>query len=84
MKVGQFGPLPDADYPPYTMWIYARKDLADRTDLGGIWWRAFIDGGELRGGGLVSSGKMVEFRLYLTFVFAVLTPPEWVCRESEP
>ena len=28
VKVGQFGPLPDADYPPYTMWIYERKDLA--------------------------------------------------------
>ncbi|HXP80616.1 MAG TPA: hypothetical protein VN976_11980 [Verrucomicrobiae bacterium] len=31
VKVGQFGPLPDADYPPYTMWIYARKDLAQEN-----------------------------------------------------
>jgi hypothetical protein len=27
VKVGQFGPLPDANYPPYTVWIYERKDL---------------------------------------------------------
>jgi hypothetical protein len=34
VKVGQFGPLPDADYPPYTMWIYARKDLAQENLAG--------------------------------------------------
>jgi hypothetical protein len=28
--------------------------------------------------------KMGESRLYLAIVFVVLTPPEWVCRESEP
>jgi hypothetical protein len=28
--------------------------------------------------------KMTKFKLQLLFVFAVLTPPEWVCRESEP
>ena len=27
VKVGQFGPLRDAKYPPYTVWIYERKDL---------------------------------------------------------
>jgi hypothetical protein len=27
-KVGQFGPLPHAAYPPYIVWIYERKDLA--------------------------------------------------------
>jgi hypothetical protein len=26
-KVGQFGPLPDAEFPPFTMWIYEKKDL---------------------------------------------------------
>ena len=30
-KVGQFGPLPDAVYPPFTMWIYERKDLVSGT-----------------------------------------------------
>jgi hypothetical protein len=25
--VGQFGPLPGAVYPPYTMWVYERNDL---------------------------------------------------------
>jgi hypothetical protein len=28
VKVGRFGPLPDAPYPPFAMWIYERKDLA--------------------------------------------------------
>ena len=28
VKVGQFGPLPGAAYPPFTTWIYERKDLA--------------------------------------------------------
>jgi hypothetical protein len=27
-KIGQFGPLPDAAYPPYIVWVYERKDLA--------------------------------------------------------
>lgn len=27
VKIGQFGPLPGAAYPPYTMWIYQNKDL---------------------------------------------------------
>jgi len=27
VKVGQFGPMPDAPYPPYIMWIYEKKDL---------------------------------------------------------
>ncbi len=27
VKVGQFGPLPDAAYPPYIMWVYEKKDL---------------------------------------------------------
>jgi hypothetical protein len=27
VRVGQFGPMPGAPYPPYTMWIYERKDL---------------------------------------------------------
>ena len=27
VKVGQFGPLPVAPWPPYVMWIYERKDL---------------------------------------------------------
>jgi hypothetical protein len=27
VKVGQFGPLPGAPYPGYTMWIYEKKDL---------------------------------------------------------
>jgi hypothetical protein len=27
-KVGQFGPQPDAAYPPYIVWIYKKKDLA--------------------------------------------------------
>ena len=29
-------------------------------------------------------GGNVGFPLYSAIVFAVLTPPEWVCRESEP
>lgn len=29
VKVGQFGPLPDAPIPPYIVWVYARKDLAN-------------------------------------------------------
>jgi len=28
--------------------------------------------------------KMQDFLLYSAIVFAVLTPPKWVCRESEP
>lgn len=28
VKVGQFGPQPGADYPPYIVWVYERKDLA--------------------------------------------------------
>jgi hypothetical protein len=28
--------------------------------------------------------KMTKIRLYSMIVFVVLTPPEWVCRESEP
>jgi len=31
-KVGQFGPLPDAPYPPYTMWVYEKKDLAQEKN----------------------------------------------------
>ena len=31
VKVGQFGPLPDADFPPFTMWIYEKKDLVSGT-----------------------------------------------------
>ena len=27
VKVGQFGPMPDAPHPVYIMWIYERKDL---------------------------------------------------------
>ena len=29
-KAGQFGPLPGAPYPPYTVWIYERNDLVGR------------------------------------------------------
>jgi hypothetical protein len=29
-------------------------------------------------------GAMGMFPLQLSFVFVELTPPEWVCRESEP
>jgi len=28
VKVGQFGPTPDAPHPPFIMWIYEKKDLA--------------------------------------------------------
>jgi hypothetical protein len=28
VKVGQFGPMPGATYPPYIVWVYERKDLA--------------------------------------------------------
>jgi hypothetical protein len=28
VKVGQFGPQPDAEFPPYIVWVYERKDLA--------------------------------------------------------
>jgi hypothetical protein len=33
VKVGQFGPLPDAVYPPFTMWVYERKDLVSGTPV---------------------------------------------------
>jgi hypothetical protein len=26
VRVGQFGPLPSAPYPPYTMWVFEKKD----------------------------------------------------------
>lgn len=28
VKVGHFGPLPEASYPPYIVWLFERKDLA--------------------------------------------------------
>lgn len=36
VKVGQFGPVPGANFPPYTMWIYERKDLAEQNGAGGF------------------------------------------------
>jgi hypothetical protein len=27
VKVGQFGPLPDAPRPPYIMWVFEKKEL---------------------------------------------------------
>jgi hypothetical protein len=33
VKVGQFGPLPDAVYPPYIVWVYEKKDLPEKIDL---------------------------------------------------
>lgn len=27
-KVGQFGPIPGADYPPYTVWVFEKKQSA--------------------------------------------------------
>jgi hypothetical protein len=32
VRVGQFGPMPDAQRPPFILWLYARKDLP-REDL---------------------------------------------------
>jgi hypothetical protein len=32
-KVGQFGPIPGADYPPYTVWVFEKKQsLADEGE----------------------------------------------------
>ena len=28
VKVGQFGPLPDADHRPYIVWVYEKRELA--------------------------------------------------------
>jgi len=36
VKVGQFGPLPDAAFPPYILWVYERKDLAQEDLAAGV------------------------------------------------
>jgi len=34
VKVGQFGPQPGADFPPYIVWVYERKDLVADMSAG--------------------------------------------------
>jgi hypothetical protein len=43
-----------------------------------LFWFQLADAGPRQ----VFDGENVEFRLHLAIAFAVLTPPEWVCRES--